>query len=164
MQKTKLNFLTRPRKPLKRTPFKKKSKTWKDGTLKKWAIKKSAKTWKRKAWEKFSQWIRQKAKGVCFTCGVVNRWQDCDAGHFRHDRLDFDTRNVHCQCQKCNRYLHGNLANYTLALIEEIGLEGVNQLNHDADMELATRLDKRSPEDYKIMFETFSEELKTYET
>ena len=63
-------FKIKPRKPLKRTPFKK-SKTFKDGTPKKWAIKKSAKTWKRKAWEKFSQWVRMKAKGVCFTlCGM----------------------------------------------------------------------------------------------
>ena len=147
--------------PMKRSGFKKKSKTWKDGTLKKWAIKKSTKTWKRKAWEKFSQWVRMKAKGVCFTCGVVNRWQDCDAGHFRHDRLDFDNRNVHCQCQKCNRYMHGNLGNYTLALIEEIGLEGVNQLNRDATLELG--LPPKTEDDYKLLYETFDGELKHYE-
>lgn len=147
-------FKNKIRKPLKRTSFK---KTFKDGRpTKKW-LKKSSKTWKEKAWIKFSEWIRRQAKGVCFTCGIVNRWQDCDAGHFRHDRLDFDNRNVHCQCQKCNRFLHGNLGNYTLALIEEIGLEGVNQLNRDATLELGLY---KSAEDYKILYETFDNAIK----
>ena len=139
-------FKTKPRKLLNRTAFK-------SGKPKKKYLLKSAKTWKKKAWVKFSEWVRRKADGVCFTCRVKNRWQDCDAGHFRHDRLDFDTRNVHCQCQKCNRFLHGNLGNYALALAEEIGLEGVNQLNRDATLELG--LPKKTAEDYKILYETF---------
>jgi len=151
-------FKTKPRKPLKKTPFK---KTFKSGQPTKKYLKKIGKTWKRKAWEKFSEWIRRKAMGVCFTCGAVNRWQDCDAGHFRHDRLDFDTRNVHCQCQKCNRYMHGNLGNYALALMEEIGIDGVNQLNKDATLELG--LPPRTAEDYKTMYEVFENEIKQYE-
>ena len=151
-------FKQKPRKPFRRTAFKKRVKS---KTTKKY-LKKIAKTWKQKAWEKFSELVRRKAKGVCFTCGVVNRWQDCDASHFRHDRLDFDIRNIHCCCQKCNRFMHGNLGNYALALMEEIGIKGINQLNRDATLELG--LPKKTAEDYKVLYETFDKELKQYET
>lgn len=147
-------FKIKPRKSLKRTPFK---KTFKDGTFTKKYLVKSAITWHDKAWKKFSEYIRRKAKGVCFTCGAINRWQDCDAGHFKHSRLDFDNNNVHCQCQKCNRFLHGNLGNYALALMEEIGIDGVNQLNRDATLELGKY---KSAEDYKIIHDFYDEELK----
>lgn len=55
-----------------------------------------------------------------------------DAGHFIHGRLDFDERNIHTQCSYCNRHLHGNLGEYAIRLIKEIGQAGVRKLKADS--------------------------------
>lgn len=55
-----------------------------------------------------------------------------DAGHFIHGRLDFDPRNIHVQCSYCNRYLHGNLGEYAIRLIGELGQAGVKKLKADS--------------------------------
>ena len=57
-----------------------------------------------------------------------------DAGHFIHNKLDFDPRNLKIQCGRCNRYLRGNLGVYAIKLIQEYGLEWVNQLQVDAQI------------------------------
>lgn len=76
---------------------------------------------KRKLWKEFSRYIRQRDKGVCFTCGKQDEWKNTDAGHFIEKsiggaNLYFDEQNVHCQCTKCNRYLSGNLGQYAMRL------------------------------------------------
>jgi hypothetical protein len=54
------------------------------------------------------------------------------AGHFIHGRLDFDGRNVHIQCPFCNTYNHGNLGEYALRLVSELGEDGVRKLKADS--------------------------------
>jgi len=54
------------------------------------------------------------------------------AGHYIHNRLDFDQRNIRVQCPKDNTYLHGRLDVYTIKLIEELGMDGLHQLRKDA--------------------------------
>lgn len=76
---------------------------------------------KRKLWKEFSVFIRQRDKGVCFTCGKIDDWKNTDAGHYIDKsiggaNLYFDEQNVHCQCTKCNRYLSGNLGQYAMRL------------------------------------------------
>ena len=146
-------------KGLKRSGFKVKKRV-KSKTTKKY-LAKSAKSWKKKAWEKFSELVRRKANGVCFTCLKKGDWKEMHAGHFIHSRLDLDERNVRCQCPHCNTFLHGNLGNYALHLMEEIGIEGVNQLKKDATLELGAP--KKSAEDYKKLYDKFIEELKMLE-
>ena len=103
----------------------------------KWAMKKSPlkKTSsqkkaiaKRRAWAEFSKFIRDRDKNICFTCGGTAT----QAGHFIHNvsmlALQFDERNVHAQCSYCNLYLHGNLAEYTLRIIDKYGREAVDEL------------------------------------
>ncbi len=51
-----------------------------------------------------------------------------DAGHWKHNKLDFDEMNIHPQCVHCNKWLHGNLASYTLHLIRDYGSEAINDL------------------------------------
>jgi hypothetical protein len=81
-----------------------------------------------KAWKIFSQYIRQRDKGICFTCGTKKPWKEMHAGHFKHGRLDFDEMNVHCQCIYCNTYLHGNLGEYGIKLVKKYGLKKVQDL------------------------------------
>lgn len=82
-----------------------------------------------KAWRLFSEYVRRKDNGVCYTCSKVDHWTRMDAGHFIHKNcLDFDPRNVHSQCTRCNRFLHGNLGNYAIRLTKEYGLDVVEEL------------------------------------
>lgn len=76
--------------------------------------------------------------GLCFTCGVRKHWKDLQAGHRHHRRLDFDFRNVHPQCPRCNMKesrggLNGNLGEYEHRLIEMHGIEWAKKLTFDAN-------------------------------
>ena len=66
----------------------------------------------RKAWAVFSEYIRRRDKGICCTCHSVNHWKDTNAGHFKHNVLDFDEMNINCQCVGCNKWKHGRLDIY----------------------------------------------------
>lgn len=81
-----------------------------------------------KAWRLWSDYIREKEKYICFTCGRQKTKKTTDAGHYKHGKLDFDEMNIHCQCNYCNQYLHGNLGIYTIKLIEKYGKEAVDDL------------------------------------
>ncbi len=66
-------------------------------------------------WRLVSEYIRRRDKGVCFTCGCENEWKRVMAGHMIHKKdspIHFHEQNVHAQCNKCNRYLSGNLIKY----------------------------------------------------
>ena len=79
---------------------------------------------KRLAESAFHKWIVKRDKGKCFTCGQPGN----QAGHYQHGKLDFDEDNLHCQCPRCNKWLHGNLGVYTLNLIELHSKEWVDEL------------------------------------
>ena len=75
----------------------------------------------------FSEFIRRRdAKneegyGNCFTCG---RWRKLESSHFvprQHLATRWDPMNVHGACSYCNRWLHGNLAEYWVALVKLYG-------------------------------------------
>ena len=110
--------------------------------LKRSAIKKVSKNelskLKKKAWRIWSNYIRQRYAGKdgmveCYTCGVKKHWSKMHAGHFHHDRLDFDERNIRPQCPQCNTFKHGNLSIYGTKLVEELGKEGMAKLLIDAN-------------------------------
>lgn len=111
---------------------------------------------KRKAWKVWSIHIRSKdadRNGMvrCYTCGVERRWREMHAGHLYHNKLDFDERNIHPQCPKCNTFLHGNLAIYATKMIEEIGVDGMKKLILDSNTTTYTADDfKKIIEKYKI--------------
>jgi hypothetical protein len=91
----------------------------------------------KKAWNIFSKALRKSKSdwrgcAPCYTCGKQYEWQLLQAGHYWHGKLDFDVRNIHPQCVRCNKWLHGNLDNYSMKLIDELGLEEVKQLRRDA--------------------------------
>ena len=97
------------------------------------------------AWELFSRYIRMKGadeNGMteCYTCEKKFHWKKLFAGHFHHGKLDFDERNVHKQCNRCNSslFLRGNLNIYGTKLAQEIGAEGMKQLLLDANTKIYT--------------------------
>ena len=92
-------------------------------------------------WIIFSKYIRlrdaKKAGSLsldwckCYTCNKDMKIEDAETRHFiprgKHS-TKFLEINVHSQCTRCNRFLHGNLAKYTLQLIKDYGKEAVSQL------------------------------------
>lgn len=71
-----------------------------------------------KAWTVFSKWIRERDK-KCVTCNGNAE----NAGHFWHNCLDFDEENINGQCVRCNMWLSGNLAQYSIYLLNKLGEE-----------------------------------------
>ena len=104
---------------------------------------------KRKAWEIFSKWIRNRDKR-CVTCGSTNQLQ---AGHFWHGVLDFDEMNINAQCVKCNKYLSGNLAPYSVYLVNKHGIDKFKDL--EKRHWTALRGEFRSDKDYLEIIEKY---------
>ncbi|MDD5014632.1 MAG: recombination protein NinG [Atribacterota bacterium] len=87
----------------------------------------------KKAWDLQSKAIRQEEK-LCYTCGAKGDWREAQLGHFRHGKnMDFIRENVHRQCVRCNKFLHGNLGKYAEVLEENYGYGIVQRLNKIAD-------------------------------
>jgi septum formation topological specificity factor MinE len=93
---------------------------------------------KKDAWAVFSKYIRQKysdwkGDAACVTCGVVRPWKEMQAGHFipgRHNSILFDERNVHVQCDGCNRWKQGNTVKYFRFMQQKYGDETIKELEH----------------------------------
>jgi ribosome-binding protein aMBF1 (putative translation factor) len=95
------------------------------------------KTLHKKAWKLMSEIVRRTGANLdgyneCYTCGAVKHWKELQAGHFKHDKLDFDPRNLKPQDSQCNKYYSGKLDVYAENLIRDYGLEWFNQLVKDA--------------------------------
>jgi hypothetical protein len=98
---------------------------------------------KEKAWKSISRFIRLNGAdcngiNICYTCGERKHYKKLNAGHFHHNKLDFDTRNLKPQCVHCNKFLRGNLAIYATKLVEELGEEGMKKLLLDANTKIYT--------------------------
>jgi len=119
---------------------------------------------KEKAWSLMSEWVRKKER-KCFTCGKAF-WDEklgefgikgLEAGHYHHNVLDFLEENIHAQCSRCNHYLSGNLAIYTLRMIDKYGLKRVYELEIEA-LE-ALKGEKRTEEDYKLLITQLKDKI-----
>lgn len=79
----------------------------------------------RDVWEWFSRYIRLRDNFTCITCGKQDYSSNIHAGHYcpqsKGNRLRFDERNVHAQCDSCNRFKSGNLYVYALELQRRYG-------------------------------------------
>jgi 5-methylcytosine-specific restriction endonuclease McrA len=89
--------------------------------------------YKKRLWKVFSEYIRRRDKGCCFTCGTVKDWKEMDAGHYipagqSPPPLYFSEKNVNCQCTSCNRFKHGNLSVYTRSLMDKFGTGIIDEL------------------------------------
>lgn len=114
--------------------------------------------YKAKLWKVFSQYIRQRDRGVCITCGKVDDWKKQQAGHYvaRSAGLSlyFDERNVNAQCPACNLFKHGNLTNYALALMNKYGDNILNELDRER-----RKTKKISPKQYQELIEKYKKLL-----
>ncbi len=86
----------------------------------------------------FSQYIRRKytkkGYGRCYTCRAIKPYEELDSSHYisrQHLATRWDERNAKVCCQKCNRFLSGNLDEFALALQREYGDDILLELNKD---------------------------------
>jgi len=93
---------------------------------------KSVGKWTKEAQTEFNRFIRLRDYALpCISCQRHHDGQ-YHSGHFRPTsaapELRFDATNVHKQCAPCNNHLSGNLTEYRINLINEIGLARVEFL------------------------------------
>lgn len=116
------------------------------------------------AWGWFSKWIRLRDADdqgyvACYTCDIVKPWKELQAGHFvpqgSASILKYEPDNVRPQCVQCNMYLSANLMEYTLRLIDELGIERVEWLRGQKHKTI-----KRHELEYPAMIEQFKADAK----
>jgi hypothetical protein len=117
---------------------------------------------KKELWVYFSQFIRQRDKGICISCGKEDFWRKMDAGHYIPKTaglsLYFDERNVNCQCTYCNRWMHGNLSRYAIALRKKYGENILEELDKER-----IKIKKISNEEYVSLIEMYKLKLIDFE-
>lgn len=95
-----------------------------------------------KAWKLMSQYVRMRDK-ACVTCGSTGTPQ---AGHFIHNKLDFNFKNINRQCSGCNNYKNGNLVKYAIYLQKLYGYDVIEELEIESNI-----VKKLSIEDYEAI-------------
>lgn len=79
----------------------------------------------------FSQFIRLRDNGKCYTCGLQKSYKEMQNGHFvprQYKSLRYDEINCHCQCYACNMLYNGQPSAYAKRLEEDYGIGTVARL------------------------------------
>ncbi len=84
----------------------------------------------------FNTYIRLRDKDKpCVSCDKPLKQNDINASHYysvgSSPNLRFNEFNVHNSCIRCNKELHGNIAEYSIRLPLRIGKENFEQLIQD---------------------------------
>src|SRR3990167_7344975 len=115
---------------------------------------KSCTSYKKALWTVFSKYIRLRDCGICISCGKVKHWKDMDAGHYVPKTaglaLYFNEQNVNAQCTYCNRWMHGNLSRYAIALRRKYG------------QNILEELDKKRQKIIQITIPEYQKHIETY--
>ena len=97
---------------------------------------------KKKAWDKFSIFIRLRdclkttgtfESGRCYTCGKLYDFKSLQAGHFvagRGNSVLFDEQGVKAQCYYCNMHKGGEPLLFRRNLVKEYGEQLVELLEN----------------------------------
>lgn len=125
---------------------------------------KSTQTLKNKLWKLVSEYTRRKDADwqgyvSCVTCGVRKHWKEMDAGHYIPRSAGMCTyfyeKNIHAQCNPCNRFKHGNLTQYALYLRRKYGDSILEELEAKRSM-----ICKMGVLDYEMLIEEYKNKIK----
>jgi len=95
---------------------------------------------------------------ACISCKTWYPFERGDGGHFiptTSSAIRFDERNVNFQCHRCNRFLHGNQANYYVGMVSKYGQEVVDEL-----MSRQHETKKWSADEIKTLRSDYNEKIK----
>ena len=89
-----------------------------------------------KNWKLMSEWVRrEKADSAgyvkCSTCSNIHLWNSglIHAGHWIHDKLDFERNNINPQCRDCNYKYNKNVNVYhAIFMTKTYGVEEMERL------------------------------------
>ncbi len=105
-------------------------------------LKKKTKSQLRKELDKlFSEFVRRRDEGKCYTCGLQKPWKEMQNGHFvprQYLATRYDEVNCHCQCYACNMLYNGQPSSYAARLERDYGKGTVEMLE---GMRKATSID-----------------------
>jgi len=106
----------------------------------------TASDWRNLLQKVFNTYIRTRDKGKpCVTCNKPFKGK-FDAGHYysvgSYPNLRYNEDNVHGQCVRCNRDLHGNLAEYAILLPMRIGQDRFDLLTAEKNSVLKLSVDE----------------------
>lgn len=109
----------------------------------KYVTRKTIAQLKKSVQTKVNKYIRERDKDLpCISCGkyVPNK----EAGHYiaqgSSGYFRYNLDNLHGQCKNCNHFLHANLVEYRIALVQKIGIKRVEWLEeHRHDTKKWTR-------------------------
>ena len=94
--------------------------------------RKKTKTQLRKIADKvFSEYIRRRDKGKCYTCGKQDEIKKMQCGHFiprQFLAVRYDEVNCHCQCYACNMLYNGQPGAFAVRLERDYGKGTVEML------------------------------------
>lgn len=84
----------------------------------------------------FSRYIRRlhaNDSGMvnCYTCGSRMEWKEAECGHYvsrSNMATRFNEMNCKPQCWRCNHELRGNLKVFREKLVDDFGVDAVNDL------------------------------------
>ncbi len=87
----------------------------------------------------FSRWVRlsnadQEGFVSCYTCGHTSHYKKMQNGHYIsrfYKKYRFDERNCRVQCSMCNMWKSGDIPTFRMKLVEELGLEVVQEMESD---------------------------------
>lgn len=117
-----------------------------------------ASTEKAKAWKAFSDYIRERDRWTCYTCGKVGDKYSMDAGHLISRYWAgtlFDENNVQTQCKGCNIMHEQDPEIFKRLWIQEYG-----QAAFDALYLKSKQVVKRTAQDYIDLRELYVEKLR----
>lgn len=119
-------------------------------------------------WDVFSLYIKKKytKDGIlkCYTCGaeLVIGTSNCQGGHYYTKKgfpaLYFHENNVRTQCYHCNISLGGNVNIFREKLLQEIGEEGIRELDEKRHGQI-----KITKSEYLNLISIYKEKIKEYE-
>ena len=96
---------------------------------------------KKEAWRLFSIHIRKsnadwRGYVSCCCCGATYMWDSglIHAGHWEHDKGDYDIRNVHPQCRNCNYKFNKNTNTaYAIFMARTYGAEEMAKIKKEVN-------------------------------
>lgn len=132
------------------------------GKRKSGLTKTALKSLKKKAESKLHEYIRKRAQDfsgnvTCYTCRRTVPYEQVNAGHRWHGKLDLEEDNLKPCCIRCNNWLHGNLGMYERHLIEDYGIEWAKDLERRA----AQDVKKYTVEELQAVIEKYTNLLKS---